>query len=284
MRVYMRFPGGLHKALTLSYDDGVETDIRLIDIMKKHGLKGTFNLNSGIFAPEGTTYPAGQAQRRMSLSGILSTFTDCGMEVAVHGYTHPFLEQMPASSATLEVVRDRERLEELFGGIIRGMAYPYGTYNDTVIDVLRNCGIAYSRTTKTTEKFSIPTEFLAWDPTCHHNNPRLFELADKFVASKAARAPELFYLWGHSYEFDGRNNWDIIETFAEKTGGHDDIWYATNIEIADYVTAYRSLRYNMNGKVIFNPTAYEVWFQIGEKTYSVKPGEIITLTGVDGNI
>mgnify|MGYP000794294821 CR=1 FL=1 len=52
--VAMRFPGGKKKALTLSYDDGVEQDIRLIDIMKANGLKGTFNLNSGLYAKEGT--------------------------------------------------------------------------------------------------------------------------------------------------------------------------------------------------------------------------------------
>lgn len=284
MRIYMRFPNGLHKALTLSYDDGVETDIRLIQIMKKNGLFGTFNLNSGIFATEGTVYPEGQAQRRMPLSRILSTFSDSGMEVAVHGYTHPYLEQMPASLCALEIVRDREHLEELFGGIVRGMAYPYGTYNDTVVNVLRDCGIAYSRTTKTTEKFTVPTDPLRWDPTCHHNNPRLFELADKFVNSKAARAPELFYLWGHSYEFDGKNNWDVIEKFAEAVGNRSDIWYATNIDIIDYINAYRSLRYSMNGKRINNPTAYTIWFEVAGQVHSLAPGETLELTGVDGNV
>ena len=46
-RIRLRYPGGRCKALTLSYDDGVQTDVRLIEIMKKNGLKGTFNLNSG---------------------------------------------------------------------------------------------------------------------------------------------------------------------------------------------------------------------------------------------
>lgn len=53
--LFMRFPQGRAKALTLSYDDGVEQDIRLIEIMGKHGLKGTFNLNSGLYAEEGIT-------------------------------------------------------------------------------------------------------------------------------------------------------------------------------------------------------------------------------------
>lgn len=56
----MRFPEGKSKALTLSYDDGVEQDVRLINIMKQHGLKGTFNLNSGEYKNPQTVYPAGQ--------------------------------------------------------------------------------------------------------------------------------------------------------------------------------------------------------------------------------
>lgn len=53
---FMRFPEGRKKAVTLSYDDGVEQDMRLVEVMEKYGLKGTFNLNSGLFAPEGTVY------------------------------------------------------------------------------------------------------------------------------------------------------------------------------------------------------------------------------------
>ena len=65
--IFMRFPYGKSKALTLSYDDGVAQDIRLIEIMKKHGLKGTFNINSGMYAPEGTANPEGKGITRRHL-------------------------------------------------------------------------------------------------------------------------------------------------------------------------------------------------------------------------
>ena len=51
-KAYIRFPGFRRKAVTLSYDDGVRQDKRLISIMQKHGLKGTFNINSGMFEDE----------------------------------------------------------------------------------------------------------------------------------------------------------------------------------------------------------------------------------------
>ena len=49
-KVYQCFPGGKHKALTLSYDDGKEQDRRLVALFNQYGIKGTFHINSGLFA------------------------------------------------------------------------------------------------------------------------------------------------------------------------------------------------------------------------------------------
>ncbi|MBQ8815518.1 MAG: polysaccharide deacetylase family protein [Lachnospiraceae bacterium] len=275
--IFMRFPGGKAKALTLSYDDGVEQDIRLIEIMKKHGLKGTFNLNSGLYAPEGKVYPEGAIHRRMSKSMALELYKDSGMEVAVHGLTHPFLEQLPTNLCTYEIMQDRINLEEDYGTIVRGMAYPFGTYSDDVVASMKQSGIVYSRTVVSTEKFSIPTDWLRLPATCHHNNPRLMELAQQFVenAGKSNRGPALFYLWGHSYEFDSDDNWNVIEEFAEYIGGREDIWYATNIEIYDYIDAYNRLIFSMDWTKVYNPTATELYFETRQGIYCVKPGETV---------
>ena len=50
---FLRFPEFKLKALTLSYDDGVVFDEKLISILDKYGLKCTFNINSGLFDLEG---------------------------------------------------------------------------------------------------------------------------------------------------------------------------------------------------------------------------------------
>lgn len=275
MRIFMRFPEGKKKALTLSYDDGVESDIGLIEIMKQNGLLGTFNINSGVFAAEGTVYPKGTISRRMSRSQIISAYKDSGMEVAVHSFTHPYLEHLPTSLCNYEIMRDRLELEEMFGGIIRGMAYPFGTFSDGVIEVLKSCGIAYARTTVSTEKFDLPRDVYRLNPTCHHNNPRLGELTDKFLASEFKKIPGLFYLWGHSYEFDRDNNWNVIEEFARRVGGHADIWYATNIDIIDYTEAYKSLIFSADGKCVYNPTATTVWLEAEGVAYRIASGEKI---------
>ncbi len=275
-KMKMRLKDGKIKVLTLSYDDGVVQDIRLIEIMNKHGLKGTFNINSGLYLPEDTVRE--KFYGRLKLSEAKALYTNSGHEVAVHAYTHPFLEQLDSAEVIYEIAEDRKNLEAQFGQIVRGMAYPFGTYSDEVIDVLKKCHIAYSRTTKATLQFKLPENWLTLHPTCHHNHEKLDELIHEFVEGNLRYTnPQMFYLWGHSYEFDNNDNWDVIEKFAAYAGGHDDIWYATNIEIYDYVEAYKSLKTSYDKKIVHNPSCIDVWFEHKGEVHCVKGGETIKL-------
>ena len=103
------------------------------------------------------------------------------------------------------------------------------------------------------------------------------ELAKRFIEEKSHYYCDnwLFYVWGHSYEFDNNNNWEVIEEFAEYMGGREDIWYATNMEIYDYVNAYRSLVISADGKRVYNPTLIDIWFDLDGKQYKVASGETI---------
>ena len=284
MKFVMRYPGGKNLALTLSYDDGVEQDIRLVDIMSKHGLKGTFNINAALFNTYGTS-----VHRRMSGPEAAKIYKESGNEVAVHTYEHIYMSEPPVENLTYQILKDRVELEKLTGTIIRGMAYPYGFYctdnADNVINSLKACGIAYSRMTGASEKFSLPEDWLKLKPTCHHNHPRLMELFDAFLENRIPSDAKnriinpckMFYLWGHSYEFDNDNNWDVIENFAKLAGGHNDIWYATNIEIYDYVMAYRQLRFNAEATMVHNPTSTDIYLATESNDYVVKAGETISL-------
>lgn len=272
----MRLKDGKSKVLTLSYDDGVVQDIRMIEILNKYGIKGTFNINSGAYAPE--DHVREKFDGRMKLSESKALYIDSGHEVAVHSFTHPFLEQLDTTEIIYQITEDRKSIEKEYGKIARGMAYPMGTYNDKVVDVLEKCGIAYARTTKSTFKFGFPDNWLMLHPTCHHSYENLDELIKTFVEmpSRWGNA-EMFYLWGHSYEFDRNDNWEVIENFAKYAGEHDHIWYATNIEIYDYVKAYNSLHTSFDKKIIHNPSAIDVWFDINGILYCVKAGETIKI-------
>ena len=273
----MRFPGGKPKALTLSYDDGVEQDERLIQILDAHGIKATFNLNSGLWAEEGTIWPKGQVHRRLPLSKGKELYSNPNHEVAVHCLTHPSLTDIPYDQVIHEIIADRENLEHTFGGIVRGAAYPFGTYSEKIADILRDCGIAYCRTVNATHRFDLMNNWCIFHPTCHHADPELDALCDRFIAETGRFGAKLFYLWGHAYEFEEHDNWQVIERFAEKMGGREDIWYATNIAIVDYVEAYHRLRFSADGKLVYNPTAITLWIDNEGQLLTISSGEIVSL-------
>ena len=275
MYTFYRFPGGLRKAVTLSYDDGVEQDVRLMEILDKYGVKCTFNLNSGCWAPEGVVYPKGQIHRRMPKSQVEKLYANPNHEVAAHCLTHASLTELSPAEVAWEVLEGRRNLEAMFGGLIRGLAYPFGTYSDQVVEALKATGAAYARTVHSTNDFTVPTDWLRLHPTCHHNAPNLMELCDRFLADPAPFFNRLFYLWGHSYEFEADNNWEVIEAFCEKMAGHDDIWYATNIQIVDYVNACRRVIASADGRTLHNPTCTDIWADVEGKCICIKAGETV---------
>ena len=273
MEPYFRFPGFLSKACTLSYDDGVRDDVKLIEIMRKYGLKGTFNLNS-VGLQSG-------AANKLTPDEIKALYGD-DTEIALHGYQHLSLAKVPAPLAVRDVVADRDFLESTFGKVIRGMAYANGSVDDSVVNILALAGVAYSRTTLATESFAIPEEWLRLNPTCHHNHPRLFELVDEFLNAEDrnyfwSKKPRLFYLWGHSYEFPRDNNWNRIEEFGKKMAERNDVWHATNMEIYKYVEAFNRLVFSADGAYVENPSAIDDYLNIKGNDVLVKAGECATV-------
>ena len=276
--LFVRFPGFKRKAVTFSYDDGVRQDKRLIEIMKRHGLKGTFNLNGGRFAE---CYE-GVEEGRMTVAEAEALYLPSGMEVAVHGYRHASLARIDRTAATDDVLSDRKALEQIFGCVIKGMAYANGSYNDEVVEILKCTGISYARTTTATGRFDLPSDWLRLPTTCHHNDPRLMELAREFVERGDStytwgNSPMLFSVWGHSYEFDRNDNWGVIEELAAYIGNREDIYYATNGELFSYLQAADRLEYSAEGKLVYNPSATDIYLKFYGKEVVALAGKTVSL-------
>lgn len=256
------YPGGKRKALTFSYDDGRTEDRQLVEILNGYGMKGTFHLNSANF--DRTNF--------LSAEEIKSLYE--GHEIASHGFTHPWLERLPPESFAFEVLEDRRRLERLCGYPVRGMSYPWGTCNDETVSGLRALGIRYSRTIRSTGQFNLPEDFLRWNPTCHHNA----DLLSKIEPFRNARPFALFYVWGHSFEFTRDGNWDLLRRFCESMAAMDDVWFATNIEIYDYITALRGVSLTVDRTVAHNPSGTDVWLEVNGEAVRVPAGQSVRLS------
>jgi len=280
--VFLRFPNGKAKAVTFSYDDGVPQDKRLAELFDKYGMKATFNFNCEF-----------SKHKNFSKEQIQEYFLSKGHEIAVHGANH----RANGNTRTIEGIRDvldcRLELEEKCEQIIRGMAYPdtgitqmgnLGSY-EQIKNYLKELDIAYARTLGgDNNSFKLPEDFYAWMPTAHHTNPKIMEYVEEFLnldispnVYHSRRIPRLLYIWGHSFEFDRNDNWNLIEEICKRLANNDELWYATNIEIYNYVHAYKQLQYSADGHMVYNPTLFTIWFDVDKELYSIKSGETIRI-------
>ena len=225
---------GKMKAVTFSFDDGVTQDKRLIEIFDKYGLKCTFNINSELLGKPGmlncsNVTVAHVKPRPDEIAKIYKNH-----EVAVHTLTHPNLTTLDEEEIIRQVETDRKNLSKLVGYEVVGMAYPCGGVNndDRVAEIIKNnTGVKYSRTITCNHSFDLQDNLYRFNPTAYiMKRGKMRELAEEFVNLKPDK-PQIFYIWGHSYEFDIENSWAKFDEFCKFISCRDDIFYGTNTEI-----------------------------------------------------
>lgn len=278
--VEMLFPQGKTKALILSFDDGRTADRQLVNLMNQYRLPGTFHLNSNKL---GTKDYLGKEE-------IKTLFR--GHEVSGHSANHPSLTSLSKTDVIYEVLDDRKELERLTGYPVRGMSYPFGNTNDLVVEAITGLGIEYARTVGDTYNFNIPADRLRWQPTIHlfgktnyipndTANDRKEMIEFNRVTTNFLQTKELalYYVWGHSWEYEGPGNkWAEVERFFKMLANNPAIHYTTQINLVDYCNAFRQLKFTVEKNIVYNPGLLTVFFKMKDNVYSVAPGMTINLT------
>ena len=223
------------KAITFSYDDGTTQDIRLIELLNKYGLKCTFNINSELLSKPNILIRNGGRISHYKIHRDDVKHVYEGHEIAVHTLTHPNLTTLDESEIIRQVECDRTNLSELAGYEVVGMAYPCGGVNndDRVAEIIKNhTGVKYSRTITSSESFEPQANLFRFNPTLWHLDfDKMTEMGQKFIEMKAD-SPQIFYIWGHSFEMDyAPDYWSSLEEFFKLISGRDDIFYGTNKEV-----------------------------------------------------
>ncbi len=228
-----------NKLLTFSFDDGVTQDIKFIEILNKYGLKATFNLNSELLGLSSSLTVSGEtvSHNKVNKNDVKSIYQ--GHEVAAHTLTHPLLTQLSPEEITYQVENDRINLSNLVGYDVVGMAYPCGgvNANEYVADVIKNTtGIKYARTIQETSGYKGYENLFLFNPTFSltKNTQTIAKIVDGFFDDNLSY-PKLLYVWGHSYEFDAGDRWNVLEEFCQMVSGRNDVLYCTNKEAFEYL-------------------------------------------------
>jgi len=130
------------------WDDGVGSDARLAEILRRHQARASFNLNANLHvARRSAAWKFMETEvTRLGWDEMASVYD--GFTIANHSLTHPHLEQLAPDAIALEIQEGRARLQQFFGQPVLGFAYPFGSYSPAVIAALRTAGHLYARTTK----------------------------------------------------------------------------------------------------------------------------------------
>ncbi len=229
-----------------SFDDGLEQDKKIIEILKEYGMGATFNLNSGLYGVKTFEGRIGNyGLKEVPAEGfnpavfhLLPYVTHfripedevCqvyeGFEIASHTVHHVHLNKCSEEERRAEIQDDIKALSEKFSQQVTGFAYPYGQGDKYCTDILREAGVEHARILSTDTTFRFPEDPLRMPKTCWHIAENTFDTLNSFFQAVPEEDDMFFLMFAHGYEFDfytKESNWDKFRRICDTVRRHDDI-------------------------------------------------------------
>ncbi len=220
--------------VTTSWDDGHENDFRLASLLNKYNLKGTFYITKDYLKP---LLP----EKIIEISR--------NHEIGAHTLTHPALTTLTLKEAENEITGSKIYLENLLHKPVNMFCYPCGMYNEGIKQLVRKSGFIAARTCKTGNS-EFPADMFEWQITLHVSNgsPLVtaklmvknklplksffdWELRAKYLFDRALKTGGIFHIWGHSWEFEEKNEWEKLERVIDYIANRSNVLYRTNSQI-----------------------------------------------------
>jgi peptidoglycan/xylan/chitin deacetylase (PgdA/CDA1 family) len=221
-------PGGVSLMVTTSWDDGHPSDLRVAELLEKHGMSGTFYI------------PCTNSEGRPVMSTTAIAQLGRRFEVGGHTQDHISLTNIAPDRASDQILANKYWLQDLLGQEVTGFAYVRGHHNHTVRNLVAKAGYRYARTVKNltsmpgSNRFMVPTttqffahrgqtylrNYLSGGPTLQRTAILVAMLVNTDLETRVLRAAEAcrhaggyFHLWGHSWELDEHDLWRELDRF-----------------------------------------------------------------------
>jgi len=237
--------------VTTSWDDGHPSDLRVAELLEKHGLSGTFYV------------PCSNSEGRSVMSS--GEIAELGRRFEIGGHTrdHISLTDVAPHVAASQILTNKHWLEDVLGREVCGFAYVRGRHNRVVRALVDKAGFRYARTIKSlmsapgTDRLQVPTttQFFTHTPSTYLRNyvsggPTLQRaallvavLVDDELSERCSRAAEAcarsggyFHLWGHSWELDEFDLWGELDRFLGQLREFDARFVTNALWCASLVT------------------------------------------------
>lgn len=141
-----RFNRG-NKWVILTFDDGYEDNYRVMfPILKEFQFKATIFLLSDRDYNSWDADNKEHPEKRLNLmtDEQIKEMMDYGIEFGAHSRTHPRLANIPAEQARDEITTCKAKLEQRFNRPFTVFAYPYGSLNEEVKEMVRQASFEFA--------------------------------------------------------------------------------------------------------------------------------------------
>ena len=237
--------------ITISVDDGHETDLRTADLLDEVGLRATFYIPA--------TNPERPVMSNEEIRRIAARF-----EVGGHTFHHLPLTGFGPEESRREIVDGKAWLEDIAEGPIRSFCYPQGKFNAALARQVQDAGFACGRTCflnltappahpytwgVSTQAFSHSRQIQVRHAVVERNWTGLANYArifrgtvdweDHFLA--AVKHVEghggIAHLFLHSWEIDQHDGWDKLRRLLVGVRDNSSLVSVTNGELFDQAEA-----------------------------------------------
>jgi len=217
---------GSHFTITTSWDDGHPLDLRIAELLAKHGLRGTF------YVPLENTLS--------TLSPVQIRDLSSAFEVGAHTLHHLVLTTLPSDRACAEIVQSKAQLEEITGKPCNVFCFPKGRYANAHVEMVAEAGFTGARTVEllsfnrphakrgiaimptTVQACPHPTityirnaakrfRFKALWSLLLHNHGTDWAATALALLDHAKESGGVFHLWGHSWEIEEYQQWQALD-------------------------------------------------------------------------
>ena len=232
------------RIVTTSWDDGDPLDLRIAELLRSRGLRGTLYIPISGYLSKETLRPAD-----------LRALSSAGFEIGAHSVSHKSLTLFPESELEREVTVCKQVLEQMIGTEVSMFCYPNGRYSPRVIRELKYAGYKGARTT---QMLAIKSAFLPFEmPTTVQAYPHpkagylrdlgraknvsglwrfttelsqfetWLELAKRLFSQVLGRGG-IWHLYGHSWEIEAGGIWDDLREILDHVSNREGVTYMTN--------------------------------------------------------
>lgn len=243
--------------VTTSWDDGYKLDLKLLNLLNKYNLKGTF------YIPQKINYLIAKDKPLIQVNQEQIQEIAQSQEIGAHTLNHIYLNQLSLIESEKEIKLSKDWLEELIGQQIKMFSYPGGILNDEIVEIVKKSGFLGARTSQQfqldlknaflmgtslqcypyfvdNKEWSMPFR-IKMSSKCFFSNlreifnlelplssvfgwVRLSENFFDYICQKGG----IYHLWGHSWEIERYGLWEDLEKIFKYIANKENILYLTN--------------------------------------------------------